>query len=223
MRISKNGDIRKQELLDAALKLFYEKGYERTSVNDIIDVVEVTKGAFYYYFKSKEEVLENIAWQQAEKLIEIAKQAANEEYLDAAGKINRLISLAQGYKTANIEQRMKIFKVMNTDDNIKLGRRMFENTVKLSLPIIQEIVEQGNREGVFNVSFPREAAELYIRIINIFNISAAEVLLEKDKNPNAMELVKRKAIFLEETIEKILGARKGTISFVNEFMKCLDR
>jgi len=56
MRISKDGDIRKQELLDAALQLFYEKGYEKTSVNDIIEKVGVSKGAFYYYFKSKEEV-----------------------------------------------------------------------------------------------------------------------------------------------------------------------
>ena len=61
MRISKDYDVRKNEILDMAQKLFFEMGYEQTSVSNIIDAVGVAKGTFYYYFKSKEELLEKKA------------------------------------------------------------------------------------------------------------------------------------------------------------------
>ena len=61
VRISKDYDVRKQEFLDAAQKLFYEQGYDQTSVNTIIDAVGVSKGTFYHYFKSKEDLLDALA------------------------------------------------------------------------------------------------------------------------------------------------------------------
>lgn len=55
-RVSKAPEVRRQELLDAAAQLFLRKGYERTSVRDILAVVEGQPGMFYYYFSSKAEL-----------------------------------------------------------------------------------------------------------------------------------------------------------------------
>ena len=60
MKSIKEGEVRKREILLAARELFVNKGYEQTSVNDILRVVDIAKGTFYYYFASKEEVLETI-------------------------------------------------------------------------------------------------------------------------------------------------------------------
>ena len=54
-RNSKKPEVRKQELIEIAAKLFAEKGYEAVSVRDILDVVDGAPGMFYYYFKSKNE------------------------------------------------------------------------------------------------------------------------------------------------------------------------
>ncbi len=57
-RVVKAADERRSEFIAAAQNLFYSKGYESTSVNDLISVVGVSKGAFYHYFDSKQAVLE---------------------------------------------------------------------------------------------------------------------------------------------------------------------
>ena len=61
----KKGDARRGELLAASEKLFYTKGYENTSVQDILDALELSKGGFYHYFVSKEAVLQEICEQRA--------------------------------------------------------------------------------------------------------------------------------------------------------------
>ena len=60
MKIVKEGEVRRREILIAARELFVKKGYDQTSVNDILKIVNIAKGTFYYYFASKAEVLEAI-------------------------------------------------------------------------------------------------------------------------------------------------------------------
>ena len=59
-KIVKDFEERKNELLETSKKLFFSKGYEHTSVHDIIDAVGIAKGTFYHYFKSKEDLLNEI-------------------------------------------------------------------------------------------------------------------------------------------------------------------
>ena len=79
----KKGDARRGELLAAAEKLFYTKGYENTSVQDILDAVGFSKGGFYHHFDSKLAVLEAICQQRAEELSQSAMQAAGQPNLTA--------------------------------------------------------------------------------------------------------------------------------------------
>ena len=60
MRITKKPDERRQELIDIAEQLFIKKGYEQTAVSDIVKKAKVAQGTFYYYFKTKEEILDSI-------------------------------------------------------------------------------------------------------------------------------------------------------------------
>ena len=65
MRISKKHDIRLNEILDISENLFATKGYEKTTVNDILDGVGIGKGTFYHYFKSKAEVMDAVIMRMA--------------------------------------------------------------------------------------------------------------------------------------------------------------
>ena len=60
VRIVKKHNERKQEIINTALKIFIHKGYEKTSVNDILNEIGIAKGTFYHYFKAKEEVLDAV-------------------------------------------------------------------------------------------------------------------------------------------------------------------
>ncbi len=68
MRITKDPEIRRQEIIDAARELFILKGYEKTSIDDIVRHINVAKGLFYYYFPKKEAILSAIADQFVEEV-----------------------------------------------------------------------------------------------------------------------------------------------------------
>ena len=60
MRIVKEAEVRKEEILDAAEKLFAAKGFDNTSTGDILDAVGIARGTLYYHFKSKEDILDGV-------------------------------------------------------------------------------------------------------------------------------------------------------------------
>ena len=61
MARNKYPEITEQRILDASLKLFLEKGYEHTTIQDIIDELgDLTKGAIYHHFKSKSDIIEAV-------------------------------------------------------------------------------------------------------------------------------------------------------------------
>ena len=62
----KKGDLRRAQILDTAEKLFFDKGYDRTSVQDILDAMGMSKGGFYHYFDSKESVLRSVSERRVE-------------------------------------------------------------------------------------------------------------------------------------------------------------
>jgi len=67
---------RKQEILDAALSLFSEKGYSKTSIRDIQDAVGIARGTMYYHFASKEEILDALIMRLHNAVITKAKTLA---------------------------------------------------------------------------------------------------------------------------------------------------
>src|SRR5574344_1080848 len=94
MWISKNADERRTEILDSATKLFAEKGYDSTSVTDIMNAVGIAKGTLYYHFKSKEEILDGIVTRTKENLVNQAKSVIENKTLSTEQKlIKTLISL----------------------------------------------------------------------------------------------------------------------------------
>lgn len=70
----RKGDAKRQAILDTAQRLFFQKGFEQTSVQDILDVLSCSKGSFYHHFESKLSVLETLCGQRAEAAAEKARR-----------------------------------------------------------------------------------------------------------------------------------------------------
>ena len=128
MWISKEGDVRKQEFLDAAIDVFSEIGYERATINDILKKVGVTKGSFYYYFKSKEDVLKAAASRQAEILIGIIRNVSDSEE-ETLNKINSIVHKILEYRMDNAEKKLKVFSLMQNEGNAYLAFKIFQNVI----------------------------------------------------------------------------------------------
>src|SRR5690606_15325971 len=80
-------------IIKESIDLFDKKGFSKTSIQDIIDTIGVTKGTFYYYFKSKQELLMDIHLNYIKELLAEQAVILNDEYLSSIVKMNKLIHL----------------------------------------------------------------------------------------------------------------------------------
>ena len=92
VRIVKKHNERKQEIIDTALKIFIHKGYEKTSVNDILNEIGIAKGTFYHYFKAKEEVLDAVIADTTETIVNKIEKIIDDNSLNAEDKLLKAFS-----------------------------------------------------------------------------------------------------------------------------------
>lgn len=226
---------RKQEFLEIALELFYQKGFENATINDIIEEAGVSKGAFYHYFNSKEEVLETIARQYVEKKLNVIEKIAGQGDLNSLEKINQISEDMFGFKMRHAEMRWKIYKITARNNNIKLENQILEYSLELSRPIYNKIIMQGIAEGTFNINYPEEVTELYIHLNSIFNKMSSKIIIDsfesdlddletlkrKMMEPKCIEILTRRFAFYEETLERTLGIERGSIKLVEPLLEKL--
>ena len=197
VRVSKDPTVRKKEILDAAVRLFEEKGYDDTAVSDIVKKVGVAQGTFYYHFRSKEEVLDAFLDDIIEE-IRIKLTAVCDMELDAIGKV---LYYFRVFNTAGIG-RERIMEFLHEERNALLHMKLEKKIYPKVLPPFEKIIRQGISEGVFDTDYPLEAA------LAIFGASNA---ISEGKHDHAMKKVVEDRILISTTdvMERILGAEKG--------------
>ena len=78
---------KRNEILDAALQLVYTKGYEQMSIQDILDALQISKGAFYHYFNSKGELLEGLINRMIDQALLMLQPIEQDQSLPAIEKL----------------------------------------------------------------------------------------------------------------------------------------
>lgn len=212
----------KQELLEAALELFKVEGFEKTSIKAIVDHVNASKGAFYHYFKSKEDILESITQQYIDALLVIPEKIANDDDLNGLEKMNRLFFELLNLKKENRVKRLAIIEAFETEGNLKLRQKIIESTILNIKRPYQKIIEQGIQEGIFVNGYPAEVAELLVQMIFTMNSNIAKLLRDDHHRSEGMDGVKRKVCFYEDAMERLLGLTKGSFQFSEIIMKRLS-
>lgn len=214
-RITKEYHERKNELLDTAQELFFTKGYRQTPVDAIIKKVGVSKGTFYYYFKSKEDLMNKLVKRMTNQILIEVKKITERTDLDALTKLDKAFIATRKIKTENVELIKLYLKVLFKDENIILRHKIYMSNIDLLVPEFVKIINQGVEEKIFNTPFPRKAARLIFELAQIFTDSSAKIFLEMDKNPEIIENFGKEIDIYEDSIERIIGAKKGSINIVD--------
>jgi len=214
-RITKEYHERKNEILDVAQELFFSKGYKQTSIESIIKKIGVAKGTIYYYFKSKEDLMDKLVKRMANQILIEVKKITERTDLDALTKLNKAYITTRNVKLENIELIKLYLKVLYKDENIMLRHKIYMSNVELLVPEFAKIIQQGVEEKVFNTPFPGKAARLIFELAQILSDSTAKFFLEMDKNSKIIEKLKKEIDIYEDGIERIIGAKKGSINIVD--------
>ncbi len=215
-RIVKEFAERKKEITDTARALFYQNGYANTSVNFIIETIGISKGTFYYYFKSKEDLLDYIVDEFTKEIVSKLELVVNDDSLDAISKLNEFYRQAGMYKAENIDMIKTIVNALYNDKNLLLQYKMNNRSVEIAIPLMSKIFEQGKNEGKFDIEFPEATA----RIILLYGTSLGEynakLMMDLDENPENIEEMKKHFNLYQTSIQRILGAPEGSIEIFDE-------
>ncbi|MGV6876617.1 TetR/AcrR family transcriptional regulator [Pseudochelatococcus sp. B33] len=163
-RVKKTPETRSTELLDCAQRLFFERGYDHTTVNDIIREAGLSKGAFYHYFASKEALLEALAARLARDSLAELQPIVDAPSLDAVGRLNALFAGAQQFNIELAPQLRQTFAMLFRPENVVLFHRTDQAGRALALPLIAGILRQGNEEGAFDVPDPETFADMLLQL-----------------------------------------------------------
>jgi AcrR family transcriptional regulator len=159
MRVTKDPEVRRKELIDAAEELFRDKGCEETSVSDIVKKVGVAQGTFYYYFKSKDGILDAVLDHYLRDHLELTvKGIIADGSLDAMQKLQRVIDATLTFQTG----KKNMIEFLHSDKNLVSHQKYMVKVRDTFVPLITQLLEEGMDEGLFVVPYPRETVELLL-------------------------------------------------------------
>jgi AcrR family transcriptional regulator len=158
MRIIKEHDERRNEILDTAEKLFHTKGYEKCTVNDILKEVAIAKGTFYYYFKSKQEVLDAIVARYTEIVVSRVGAIIERSELSPEEK------LLNAFMSMNINNQVgsEILEEMHKTENALLHQQTLSQMISALAPALATIVEEGVEKKVWNCRYPLQDMQIFL-------------------------------------------------------------
>ncbi len=201
-RITKNPELRRSEILDTAEFLFNTKGYENASLNDIAEKVGIVKGTLYYYFKTKEDILNAIAERFCNNIISMAYEIVDDNSMDALTKIRAVLLKEFNYDRNN----SSTLEHLHEWDNIKVHQRIFILMVERQSPVFAKIIEQGISEGIFKTEYPLETVQ--------FIMAGYRMLFDQAHFSWNDTEMKRMLKATQIIIENSLGVKKGSFEFL---------
>ena len=194
--MAKTKEERRNEIIETAGKLFEEKGYEQTQVQDIVNEIGVAKGLFYYYFKSKDEVMEELADRYADAIIDAVNKLMDKD-ISTFDKINRIFQIF----IDSAEKKSGIFMgILNVKNGIT-HERIFFNVGKKMVPLVTELILSGNDNGECNCSDPKFITEFLISgLFNIMNQISPDEKIDylKEKLPTIKTMILKLYNFAEQ-------------------------
>ncbi len=205
-RIVKKPDERRKEIIQAARELFQEKDYDKMTMQELMEKLKIAKGTIYYYFSSKEDLLESVVEDlmdeelKRKKLLLKSRRCYN---LNALEKFRMLVT-----SDRMSEENDQILENLHHPGNTLMHTRLLGRYIIKLAPIFAAVIEEGCDQGVFKTEHPRECAE--------FLFSGFQFLTDMGFYPWSQTQLARRIKAFPSLIETQLGAPKGSFSFLAE-------
>jgi len=188
MRISKDPEERKQEIIEAAMVLFEEKGIQKTSMSDIAKKLDVAKGLIYYYFRSKDELIAFVIESFSTVVDEEIRKIMKNDALDFYGKLGAILNLF----FSSIREHPTLMNI--TPGNPGMFEYIKTRLSEIAITHASALIEEGKREGFIENKYPGYMLKILISGI-------ADLYMEGVTDPNIHRVL----------IEEALGIPEGKI------------
>lgn len=216
-RITKPAPERVDEILDCAMQLFGDQGYEATSIAQIIEKIGISKGAFYHHFSAKEDVLEALAMRIAQTSAEEIRSIVENRAHDPFYRLNKFIAFGRDHKAAQIPQLRRAFEPLFREENLALFYRTHVASKAVIRPMLSALISEGMEDRAFDTPNADHAADIIMALMVTCREYIIAVLFAKNLGEwqEAIDLLEQKLKYLGTVIDRILGLPDGSIDIGN--------
>jgi AcrR family transcriptional regulator len=208
--------VRRDAFLDVAQRLVQTKGYEAMSIQDVLDELEASKGAFYHYFDSKQALLQAVVERFADGAMASLAPVLDDPDLPALTKLERVFAGIASLKAEQKELMLAIIEVWNSDGNAIVREKVRRLSERIMIPLFTAVVQQGLDEGTLQVDSPDLTAAVLVSLMLGFQQQAADLFIARESGAVTFEVVQRSVAAHTEAFERILGIPKGSLTLTDE-------
>lgn len=202
MRIVKDAEERRNEILDTADELFALKGFDGTSTNDILEKVGIARGTLYHHFKSKEDIMDALIERYSARLLGAAQSIAADKNIPVVERIIRVVMALNLSGGGSKEIMEHIHKPQNALMHQKIQKVIIHGVP----PILTEIIREGIEQGMFSTPYPYECMEMVVIYANTVFDGDMVALTNEERLSRVQAFVCN--------IERLLGAESGSLKDV---------
>ncbi len=196
MRIVKEAEERRNEILDVAERLFVTKGFDQTSITDILNEIGIARGTLYYHFNSKEDILDAIISRITKKLVAQAEAIAGQKEIPVLQRLTLMM------KALNVNDDLghEIMEQVHKPQNALMHQKMQGELLASVNPLITSLIKEGIARGICQTEYPAEVVEMTLLYSNTVFDDLAEHS-EEERN--------RKIAAFIYNLERLLGMEQG--------------
>lgn len=202
--------------LDAAQELLRSKGYEAMTIADVITATKASKGAFYHYFESKQDLLGSLLARLIDQIIAAMAPIMNDPTLNAVQRFDGFITVLTAWKLERRDLLTAAIRAWYQDGNTTARYAMRASSIERIGRLLGEIVRQGVREGTFTAPDAEVAGRLCMVVMQDLNDQAAQWILTDSPDEVQAAHIKARFIAYDRVLERILGAEADSIRLLGD-------
>ena len=203
--------VRRAAFVDVAQRLIQANGYEQMSIQDVLDALHASRGAFYHYFDSKSAVLAAVVERMVDQSTAALEPVVRDPRLSAMEKLRQIFASVNQFKTDRRDLVLGMIRVWFSDDNVLVRDRLRRRTAERLTPLLAAIVDQARAERRLRTSAPEATARVLVQLWLGLNELAGELFLDRATDTVAIEDVERTFGAYLEAFERILGLPDGSL------------
>lgn len=207
----KKGDLRRGQILDTAEKLFFEQGYDRTSIQDILDALRLSKGGFYHYFDAKETVLREICERRWVGRYEKLHAELLSARISPVEKLNRLLMQANLFETEDTPYAALLLKLCYRDRDASIRDYRRRVLIDQLTPQLNDVLLEGIGDGSLHSRYPLGIGRVLMLLACDINDEICDIMAEDVDNPDRLIRVVELLNTYRESVELLCGAPFGSV------------
>lgn len=205
-RVVKKPEERRRDILRAARALFQTNDYEKTTMNEVMDTLNIAKGTIYHYFASKEDLLQAVIEDLIQEELEKKQALLANPGFQAMTALEKMRALIASSDIA--EENAALLNHLHSSGNTTFHARQLGQYLIDLAPIFAAVIQDGCDEGTFSTSHPLECAE--------YLLAGLQFLTDTGFYPWSAEQLTRRISAFPSLMETQLGAPAGSFRFLAE-------